>query len=198
MAFPDRAFWREKYRTGDLPWDLGRVSDPVRALVAEHFPPAGAVLVPGCGHGYEALYLAERGYQVTAVDHVQAPVERLRAAARGRGLNLTALLADLFELPAVYDGAFDVVLEQTCLCALHPRQFGAYEALLHRVLRPGGRLLGVFMEVRGVEGPPFSCPPALVKALFAPARWHCEGMRLVLPCNPARPGPEHTGRFVRR
>jgi SAM-dependent methyltransferase len=202
-AFPGLEFWQEKYRSGHTPWDLGRVSDPVLALLADHFPPQGRVLVPGCGRGHEALHLAQRGYRVTAVDLAEEPLVELRAAARERGLvpgrDLEIARADVLALPADFGGAFDVLLEQTCLCALNPARFGDYARMAHTVLKPGGRLLGVFMEVPGSAtgggGPPYSTPPALVKALFPPSRgWAFEGLD-PMPRNPARPGPEFTARF---
>ena len=195
---PDRAFWIEKYRSGQTPWDLGRSSVPVGTLIEKHFPPRGRVLVPGCGRGYEAIDLAQRGYDVTAIDFVQEPLDDLRHRMERRGVSLQLIHADMFELPAKLNGSFDVILEQTCLNALEPRLHPGYEALACRLLRPGGRLLGVFMEVPGENGPPYHCPPALVMALFPAARWIAEGPDPVEPPNPVRPGPEYLARFTRK
>lgn len=43
------------------------------------------------------------------------------------------------------DAPFDAVYDQTCLCALPPSLWAAYEARLRRWLRPGGRLFVVFI-----------------------------------------------------
>lgn len=195
---PQLEFWRSRYRNGRTPWDLGAVSDAARTLVERWFPPAGRVFVPGCGRGHEALYLAARGYAVTALDLAPEPLRDLRVQAGVRGLTLDIREGDMFALPTVDDGAYDVVLEQTCLCALHPSRHADYEALAHRVLRPGGQLLGVFMQVPGGGGPPYDNPPALVFGLFPPERWEREGPWPVKPRNPARPGPEYLARFARR
>lgn len=195
---PDIEFWRERYRTGRTPWDLGGVSAPVRTLVHRWFPPRGRVLVPGCGRGHEALYLAARGYTVTALDIAPEPIAYLRAEAGRRGISLHLHEGDLLALGPEHDGAYDVWLEQTCLCALHPSRYPEYAALAHRVLRPGGQLLGVFMEVPGDDGPPYTNPPEVVFPLFPPERWEREGPVPVEPPNPARPGPEYLARFARR
>lgn len=198
---PDLAFWRSRYRQERTPWDLGGVSGAARELVRRWFPPRGRVLIPGCGRGHEALYLAARGYAVTALDLAPEPLAGLAARAAEAGLPPAALEireGDLFALPAADDARYDVVLEQTCLCALPPARYDEYAALMHRVLRPGGQLLGVFMEVPFTDGPPYSNPPALVFALFAAARWEREGPWPVRPPNAARPGPEYLARFVRR
>ena len=154
--------------------------------------------MPGCGRGYEAIDLAERGYDVTAVDFVQQPLDDLRRRMKQRGVSLVLIHADMFELPAKLNGRFDVILEQTCLNALEPRLHAEYERLASRLLRAGGRLLGVFMEVPGEDGPPYHCPPEHVKALFPATRWIAVGPDRVVPPNPDRPGPEYLFRFTKR
>jgi methyl halide transferase len=197
-ASPGIEFWRSRYREGRTPWDLGGISPAAQALVARWFPPAGRVFIPGCGRGYEALHLAARGYAVTALDIAPEPLLDLRVQARVRGVALEVREGDMFALPAEYEGAFDVFLEQTCLCALDPARYADYEALAYRVLKPGGALLGVFMQVPFDDGPPFSNPPEQVFALFPRERWEREGPWPVQPPNPARPGPEYLARFRRR
>ena len=170
----------------------------MRGLVDRYFPPTGKVLIPCCGRGHEAIYLAERGYGVTAVDLMVEPLDYLRKSARECHLDIEVLHKDIFELPPVCDNAFDVFLEQTCLCSLDPSLHTEYEALAHRTLKPEGQLLGVYMEVPGTGGPPYNCPPDTVSALFSSARWTHGGTEPVIPQNPARPGPEYTARFVKR
>ena len=197
ITCPGPEFWQGKYDEGIMKWDLGRVSGPVETLVRHHFPPAGRVFIPACGRGFEAVYLAGLGYRVTALDIVAPPLDFLRAQAAGRGLEIEILHRDMFTLPANYDGAFDVFLEQTCLCALAPRFYPDYEALAYRALKLGGRLLGVFMEVDFDDGPPFNTPPDLVMGLFPPDRWRAEGPEPIVPKSPDRPGPEYLARFTK-
>lgn len=194
---PNPDFWRQRYRSGNTPWDLGGVSPAVRELARRWLPPSGRVFVPGCGRGYEALYLAARGYAVTAVDLVAEPLDSLRAEARRRGVQVQVRQGDLFDLPPAEVGAYDVLLEQTCLCALPPARHADYAALARRALRPGGQVLAVFMRVPGAAGPPYDLPPEAVRALFAPEDWEAEGP-VPVPRNPQRPGPEYLMRFGRR
>jgi SAM-dependent methyltransferase len=104
---------------------------------------------------------------------VVEPLDYLRKSARERHLDIEVLHKDIFELPPACDSAFDVFLEQTCLCSLDPSLHSEYEALAHRTLKPGGQFLGVHMWTHG-------------------------GTEPVIPQNPARPGPEYTARFVKR
>ena len=197
-AYPGPDFWQGKYDQDHTPWDLGDVSAPVKTLVEGYFPPAGRVFIPGCGRGHEALYLAALGYSVTALDIVAPPLEFLRLQAKLRRVEVETLHGDLFDLSPQYDGTFDVWLEQACLCALAPGLRAAYEAVAHRLLKPGGVLLGVFMEVPFDDGPPFNLPPEVVLGLFPPRRWEAAVPEPVEPQNPRRPGPEYLARFTRQ
>ncbi|NUA29547.1 hypothetical protein [Cupriavidus basilensis] len=64
------------------------------------------------------------------------------------------------------------------LCALHPDHWTRYAAQLHAWLRPGGRLLALFMQMRRdsagqgvVEGPPYHCDINAMRALFPARLW---------------------------
>jgi SAM-dependent methyltransferase len=189
-------FWNNKYAASHTPWDLGEVSAPVRRLVEAHFPPEARVLVPGCGRGYEVIWLERLGYQVTAVDFAEEPIRYLREQAERHGVRPEIMQEDIFLLPIHFNGSFDVILEQTCFCAIDPSLYGEYERMAHRMLKPGGRLLGVFMEVKGMDGPPYDTPLELVRAQFPANRWRF-GWSEPLPRNPKRPGPEFLAAFTR-
>lgn len=76
-------------------------------------------LVVGCGWGDDAEYLATLGFDVTAFDisetAIQVCQERFPASA------VAYVVADLFALPAAWQGAFDFVLENRTVQALPPR-----------------------------------------------------------------------------
>jgi len=65
----------------------------VRRLPSAHLVAAAADLPPGraldagCGHGAETLWLAERGWEVTAVDFAETALAHARSEARRLGLD---------------------------------------------------------------------------------------------------------------
>ncbi|QMU80422.1 methyltransferase domain-containing protein [Streptacidiphilus sp. PB12-B1b] len=61
----DQSFWEERYRSRSVLWS-GHVNPQLVAEAARLAP--GAALDVGCGEGGDALWLAERGWRVTAVD----------------------------------------------------------------------------------------------------------------------------------
>lgn len=82
--------WDERY-------SKGKPNDQPHPLVVEFaakFPP-GRALDVACGGGRHSLYLAERGWQVTAVDSSQVAIELLSQVAADKHLPIDARLADL-------------------------------------------------------------------------------------------------------
>ena len=96
--------WDERYRAGEKLFDK---PSPLVVRFASGLAP-GAALDVACGPGRNALYLAQRGWRVTAVDGSQVAIEILRERARQRKLEVDACVGDLerheFEIRAdVYD-----------------------------------------------------------------------------------------------
>ena len=161
--------WEQRYRAGQTGWDRGGVSPALhRWLDSGELSPC-RIVVPGCGHGHEVIELARRGFAVTALDIAPTPVEALRRRLRDEGLDAEVLQADVLSWQP--PEPVDAVYEQTCLCALDPTLWEAYERQLHRWLRPGGRLFALFMQTGREGGPPFHCALPRMEALFAEARW---------------------------
>ena len=76
--------WEERYASVERLWS-GRPNTWLTELAADWAP--GRALEIGCGEGADALWLAERGWRVTAVDLSATAVGRLREEAAGRGLD---------------------------------------------------------------------------------------------------------------
>lgn len=164
--------WNDRYVEGDTPWDAGAPSPLVLRLADELLSPAAAVVIPGCGRGWEVQALAARGFDATGLD--LAPEALRQAAARvGPAPRVRWRQADLLTLPDDLIGRFDAVVEHTCFCALEPALLEGYVRAARALLRPGGRLFGAFLRFEGAarpgrDGPPFGTSPAALRALFEP------------------------------
>jgi SAM-dependent methyltransferase len=137
--------WDRRYGDTDLMWSAGP-NATVRDLVSGMRP--GRALDLACGEGRNALWLAERGWEVTGVDFSQVAVDRAARLAAERGLAARFVRADLAEWtpPAA---CADLVL----LAYLQ-----VPEPLRGVVLRgaagavaPGGTLLWVAHDVENLE-----------------------------------------------
>jgi SAM-dependent methyltransferase len=97
--------WNERYAGSELLWS----AEPNRFLVEEVDGLApGRALDLAAGEGRNALWLAERGWQVDALDFSNVALERGRRIAEARGVEVRWVEADLenYELPT---RAYDLV-----------------------------------------------------------------------------------------
>jgi len=90
--------WQRHYEENDLGWDLGQVAPPFVKLWQEEKLPLGKVLVPGCGRGHEVVFLAENGFDVTAIDFSSGAVTYLKNALKKRNLEGRILHQDFSAL----------------------------------------------------------------------------------------------------
>jgi SAM-dependent methyltransferase len=175
----DETYWENRWQQGQTGWDLGEASPPLKAYLDGVANKDLSILIPGCGNAYEAAYLVERGFtDVTLLDIAPTAVARLREQFGDR---VQVQAADFF----TWEGAYDLILEQTFFCALPRHQRPAYVRHVHHLLKPGGRLVGVLFDREfGTEGPPFGGSQAEYETLFASLFTR----RLLAPCyNSARP-----------
>jgi SAM-dependent methyltransferase len=108
---------------------------------------ATAVLDLGCGVGRHALFLAEAGFAVEAIDGSPVGIAEAgkSAAALGLTLNLQEAAADA--LPFA-DGTFDYVLSWNVIYHGNQGDVGRRLAEIWRVLKPGGLYQGTMLPTR--------------------------------------------------
>ncbi len=143
----DAQFWDHRYSSQDQLFS----GEPNGVLVSElaeptNLPP-GQALDVGCGEGADALWLARRGWLVTAVDISQVALERAAAAGADVEPRVSWKRGDLTTTPPPVD-AFDLV---TVHYFPFPRQpdHTALRGLLGSVA-PGGTLLFVGHDTTGM------------------------------------------------
>ena len=151
MDTTEQAAWDQRYSGPDLVWGAGPnrfVAEELAAL------PPGRAIDLGTGEGRNAIWLAERGWRVTAVDFSAAGLARAARLAAERGVSVDWVQADLLDYQPV-PGGYDLVLiaylqlPSACLA----RVFRAAAA----AVAPGGTLLVIGHDLtnlaEGVGGP---------------------------------------------
>lgn len=130
-----KAFWNDRfsedgYAYGTRPSRLLMAWSP--DLAQEGFSTA---LIPACGEGRDAVYLASLGLDVTAVDISSAGLAKTRQLAERYGVTVNTVEADLFawDWP---EAQFDVIAGMFAHMpsAVRPRLHALYE----KALRPNG------------------------------------------------------------
>jgi methyl halide transferase len=148
--------WQRHYDEDDLGWDLGQVAPPFANLFESKTIFPGKTLVPGCGRGHEVIFLAENGFEVTAVDFSLGAINHLKTTVQERKLKCEILHMNFFEMDTVHNEAFDLVIEQTFFCAISPEQRTSYVSTVARALKQSGMLVGLFYHTKDEGGPPFN------------------------------------------
>ncbi|MEV7973175.1 methyltransferase domain-containing protein [Cellulomonas sp. NPDC089187] len=130
-----REYWEERYRTPVPMWS-GRPNRVLETEAADLTP--GTAVDIGAGEGGDSVWLAQRGWQVTAVDIAQGALDRVAALAADRGVQVRTEQADAGQWDA--EGRrYDLVTSHF----LHPEP-GGRDALFRRMAQavaPGGTLL---------------------------------------------------------
>ena len=147
----ERADWDRRYRGTELVW----TAQPNRFLVQElgELPP-GRALDLGSGEGRNAVWLAEGGWRVTAVDFSSVALDKARRLAQARRVTVEWELEDL-RTYAPEPGAYHLVL--VAYLHLPPAERAAVLAGGAVALAPGGTLLVIGHDLanltQGVGGP---------------------------------------------
>jgi SAM-dependent methyltransferase len=147
----DQTAWDERYAGPELVWGSGPncfVAEELAAL------PPGRAIDLGTGEGRNAIWLAERGFTVTAVDFSRVGLARAAGLAAGRGVSVDWVHADLLGYQPTPDG-YDLVL--IAYIQLPADRLTALARTAGAALAPGGTLLAVGHDrdnlTRGHAGP---------------------------------------------
>ncbi len=98
--------WNERYAARELMW----TAEPNRSSWRRSpRSPSGRALDLACGEGRNAIWLAERGWQVTGVDFSEGALDKAARLATARGVEAEWVRADLVEY-APARSAYDLVL----------------------------------------------------------------------------------------
>lgn len=113
----------------------------------------GAAIDLGCGHGPQAIALAERGFHVIAVDACKTLIKDLRVRAASRALPVQAVLADIAEFAKRVPKGFDVAVCMGDTLTHLPTRAAAAGLIrdVGRRLVPGGMFIVSLRDYVSVE-----------------------------------------------
>ena len=144
--------WDERY--SDQDYVYGKQPNTFLASVIDQIP-KGRVLCLCEGEGRNAVYLAEQGFDVTAVDASAVGLAKARQLAEERKVNIETITSDLGEYP-VNASNWDAVV--SIFCHIPPDIRAQVHQQLVSALNPGGLLVLEAYTPRQIEygtgGPP--------------------------------------------
>jgi SAM-dependent methyltransferase len=153
--------WNDRYRDGQTPWDTGHPSTELARVVADTPIHRGRAIELGCGTGTNAVWLAQQGFEVTALDGSTLAIERATQRAGAAGVVVRFLVADVLAPSADVAGPFDFFFDRGCYHAVRRENVQAYLQTLRLVTRPGA--LGLVLAGNARE-PHDPGPPVVTEA----------------------------------
>ncbi len=137
--------WDERYAAKDLVWSAGpneRFAQQVKNLSP------GTALDVACGEGRNALWLAERGWDVTGIDFSSVAIDKARQIAEHRGVEVTWRAEDIAADP-IPTAAFDLVL--VAYVHTDPRERAAWLPKVIDAVKPGGLFIYIGHDPSNIE-----------------------------------------------
>ncbi|WP_327232168.1 class I SAM-dependent methyltransferase [Streptomyces murinus] len=134
-------WWDDFYADRDrpVPFFAAKPDESLVSYLDRGLVPRGRALDLGCGLGRNALLLAERGFEVDAVDLSPAVLALAKERARAAGLDVRFLHGDVFALAAdTLRGPYRLIHDSGCFHHLPPHRRISHLALLESLLAPGG------------------------------------------------------------
>lgn len=135
--------YRALYRVGFTPWDQEHIPAELSALIEgpSSLTP-GRALDVGCGTGTQAVYLAERGWQVTGLDAVEQALAQSRQRAEEKAVDVRWVRGDVANLSASdLGGGFDLIFDRGCFHDLSRAARDGYVRGVSELAAPEATLL---------------------------------------------------------
>ena len=111
------------------------------------------VLDIGCGEGKDAVFMAEKGYDVTAFDLTENGIRKTIALAHKRGVKVNAYVEDINTFET--DEQFDIIFSTGTVQYIFDENKEAFFKKLEKITKPNGIVfINVFVEKSFLELPP--------------------------------------------
>jgi len=157
-----RGDWNQRYDTGDLPWDTGRPDRFLEELLADGTITPCPALELGCGTGTNSIWLARKGFDVTATDISDKAIAAAKAKAEDAKVSATFLALDILE-NEIPGGPFDFAYDRGCFHSFHrPADRARYAEIVAASLSDGGIWRS---ETGNCDEPPREIGPPRLSAL---------------------------------
>ena len=132
--------WDSDYQ-GKSPalWDIGRPADELQKVVAGGKIGKCRVVDMCCGSGTDAIYLANQGFDVTAIDVAPTALGQAEKKANEANAHVQWILADILAPPELR--TFDFIYDRGCYHVVRDQNLAAYLETVRRFSHPGTQFL---------------------------------------------------------
>jgi len=191
--------WDDAWKAGVTPWDAGEPHPALRDLVLSKeldLPKQGRALVPGCGKGYDATFIAsDFGLDTLAIDISPTALQAARDYFNNRpeGLfhgKVSFEEVDFFKFSVPDEQKFSLIYDYTFFVAIPPTLRNDWGRQMSALLKRGGYLITLIypLNLPLLGGPPFHVIPEHYVDVLG------EGWETVLDKVPQESIPTRVGR----
>ena len=152
----DPNHWEARYQANDIPWELGHHDPYLESVIERYAIEPCRTLEVGCGQGYNAIWLAQMGFDLLGIDVSSTAIEAARRLALSASINARFEQANILEGPIdkePFDFAYDRAVMHLFEEVEHRER---YVANLAASMRPGA----LYHTLSGsTDGPPRDTGP---------------------------------------
>lgn len=133
------AFWNSFYedRNKRIPFFIDAPDENLVNYVERGMIQPGRVLELGCGPGRNAIFLAQLGFEVDAVDLSSEGLDWARERAVEKGVEVKFMQGNIFEINLPHK-EYDLIYDSGCFHHVPPHRRVSYLNLLNNCLKEGG------------------------------------------------------------
>lgn len=202
--------WNDRYKEGNLPWDIQEPDDNLLKLVGSGTVTPGRALEIGCGTGTNALWLARQGFSVLGVDISPEAIEMANQKKDGQPLSCDFAVMDFLK-DGHFPQKYDFVYDRGCFHSFHDDiERKRFAAQVSRALAPDGIWASLIGSTEGAPretGPPRRTALEVIEAIepyleivelrsvlfrtnypYAPMAWLCMARQRKEPAQPSTSG----------
>jgi 2-polyprenyl-3-methyl-5-hydroxy-6-metoxy-1,4-benzoquinol methylase len=132
----------------------------VELVESEKIKPCNCLDI-GCGEGFYSIYLAKKGFEVTAIDLSKNAIKFAKQNAEKEGVKINFISMDMFDLEDL-DEKFDFVFEWGILHGVAFENRKKYLGLIEKILNSKGKYFSCSFNI---ENPKFTGPGIRIRKI---------------------------------
>jgi SAM-dependent methyltransferase len=149
--------FEERYKTGDLPWDIKRPDSNLLNTINNFKIKPGKGLDIGCGTGDNVIWLSRQGFKMTGIDLSKTAIEQAKLKAKNENIKVSFYTLDFLN-ETVPGNPYSFIFDRGCFHTFDTdEERSTYARNVHQLLDENGMwltLAGNYDDGRLDIGPP--------------------------------------------